>query len=149
MWHRFLPSTIDNNYQGRRLGLWLLTFVLLVKVAQIVSVMVDGPGIVSEADGIPLTTFSVVAAGTVVAAFVGMAISRLLICVVCAIVLLRYRSAVTPMFALLVLHDVAREAVLRSARSGTPIGLRVNIGLIALTVAGVALSAVTRRKANT
>ncbi|MEN3340471.1 MAG: hypothetical protein V7647_4147 [Acidobacteriota bacterium] len=137
---------MNNNYQGRRLGLWLLAAVRVVKVVQIVSVMIDGRRIVSEADGIPLNTFSTEATRTIVAAFMGMGISRLLICTICAIVLLRYRSAVTLMFTLLAVHDVARELVLRPVRSGTPVGMEVNIALIVLTAAGVALSLARRRQ---
>jgi hypothetical protein len=140
MLNRLFPATIDNTYRGHSLGLWLLALVLLVKVAQIVAVMVDGPGIVASADGIPLDTFSAGGARTAVAAFVGMAISRLLICLLCALVLWRYRSAVPLIFLLLALHDVARELVLRPVRTETPIGLIVNIALVMLTVAGIALS---------
>jgi hypothetical protein len=76
----------------------------------------------------------------VVAAFIGMGISRLLISVMCAIVLLRYRSVVTSVFVLLALHDIARELVLRQVRTGTPIGPFVNWALFVLTLCGLALS---------
>jgi hypothetical protein len=135
-----LPPTIDNAYRGRTIGLWLLALVVSVKVAQIVSVLIDGPGIVAAADGIPLDTFSPEAARTVVAAFVGMGVSRLLLCVLCALVLWRYRSAVPLMFVLLALHDVARELVLGPVRSGTPVGPYVNWTLFVLTLVGVVLS---------
>jgi hypothetical protein len=135
-----LPSTIDNTYRGRTIGLWLLGLVLVVKAAQVVAVMVDGPGIVSQADGIPLETFSADAARTVVAAFVGMGVSRLLICVLCALVLWRYRSAIPLTFVLLALHDVARELVLGPTRTGMPLGPYVNWSVVAVTVLGVVLS---------
>jgi hypothetical protein len=141
MLNKLFPSTIGDSYRGHPLALWLLALVLLVKVAQIVSVLVDGQGIVASADGIPLDTFSAEGARTVVAAFVGMAISRLLICLVCALVLWRYRSAVTAIFLLLVVHDIARELVLRPVRRGIPIGQIVNIALIVVAVAGLALAA--------
>ena len=137
------PATVDNTFRGRSLALWVLAFVVLVKLAQIVAVMIDGPGIVTAADGIPLDTFPAAAGQTVVAAFVAMAISRLLVSVVCVLVLWRYRSAAAMLFTLLALHDVARELVLRPVRTEAAIGMIVNIILILLTVAGVALS-VTR-----
>jgi hypothetical protein len=118
-----LPLVIDNGYRGYRLGLWLLGLVLFLKMAQIISVFVDGPGMVADADGVPLATFSARASQTVIAAFTGMGISRLLICIVLALVLWRYRSAIPLMFGLLALHDVAREVVLRPVRVGTPIGV--------------------------
>ena len=135
-----IPAIVDNTYRGYRAGRWLLGFVLFVKVAQIVSLFVDGPGIVADADGGPLATFSEAASRTVVAAFTGMGISRLVICVMLALVLWRYRSAIPLTFGLLALHDVARELVLRPVRMGTPIGLYVNAGLLVLTLAGIALA---------
>jgi hypothetical protein len=140
MLKKLLPDTIDNTYHGHTLGLWLLAAVVAVKVLQVVSVMIDGPGIVASADGIPLETFGARGAETVVAAFVGMGISRLLISVICVIVLLRYRSVVTSVFALLAFHDIARELVLRQVRTGAPIGPVVNGALLVLTLVGLALS---------
>ena len=142
---RLLPAVIDNTFRGHRVALWLLGFVTAVKVAQIVSVMVDGAGIVATADGVPLDTFSGRAAQTIVAAFVGMGISRLFICGVCTTTLLRYRSVVPIVFTALAVHDVARELVLLPIRSGVPIGVYVNLALLALTVAGVGLSIVNRQ----
>jgi flagellar biosynthesis protein FliR len=75
-----------------------------------------------------------------VAAFVGMGISRLFISVVCAAALWRYRSAIPVIFGLLAMHDVARELVLHQVRVGTPIGPIVNVALVLLTLAGLALS---------
>ena len=140
MLNQLLPATIDNTYTGRKLGLWLLAIVLAVKLLQIAIVFVDGPGVVGSADGIPLDTFSAGAAQTVVAAFIGMGISRLLIVILCAIVLLRYRSAVPFVFLLLALHDLARELVLQQVRTGTPIGPYVNWALFVLILAGLASS---------
>jgi hypothetical protein len=102
--------------------------------------MIDGPGILASADGIPLETFGTQGAQTAVAAFIGMGVSRLLISIICAIVLWRYRSVVTPLFVLLVLHDIARELVLQQVRTGAPIGPVVNRALIGVTLAGIALS---------
>jgi hypothetical protein len=39
MLNTLLPTTIDNTYRGRSLGLWLLWIVIVVKVVQIMSVM--------------------------------------------------------------------------------------------------------------
>ena len=141
---RIFPVTIDNTYRGHRLGLWLLAAVVAVKVVQILSVMIDGPGIVQSADGIPLDTFPAAAAQTVVAAFIGMGISRLLLCAICAIALRRYRSVVPFLFALLAVHDVVRELALHAVRTGTPVGPFVNIALIVVTIIGIGF-AVPRR----
>jgi hypothetical protein len=90
----FFPAAIDNAYRGRKLGLGLLAFVLFFKVAQVISVIFGGAGIIAGADGIPLDTFSTDAARTVVAVFLGSGVSRLLICILCAMVLWRYHSSI-------------------------------------------------------
>lgn len=145
---RFLPTTIDNAYRGRKLGLWLLWIVVIVKVVQSVTLIMDSPGILASADGIPLATFPPDAARTAVAAFVGMSVSRLALCLLCAVVLVRYRRAVAPLFVLLLVHDLARELVLGPVRVGAPIGPWVNGALMALTLAGIALATWPARRAH-
>ena len=137
---KFIPRTIDNIYRGPTFALWLLGLVLFVKFAQVLSVFIDGAEMVSSADGVPLQTFSADAARTVVVAFISMGVSRLTICIMCALVLWRYRSAIPMTFTLLALHDLARELVLGSVRQGTPIGPYVNWTLLVLTLLGTVLS---------
>lgn len=140
MFDQLFPRRLDNTYRGYQTALWLLAIVVTVKVLQVVGVMLDGPGIIQGADGIPLDTFSPEASRTIVAAFVGMGISRLFISVVCAAALWRYRSALPVILGLLAMHDIARELVLHQVRLGTPIGPIVNAALVFLTLAGLALS---------
>ena len=143
-----LPSAIDNTYRGRPIGLWLLGFVLLVKAAQTVSVAIGGQDIVGGADGIPFETFSAEAVRTVVATWNGMGVSRMTICVLGALTLWRYRSAIPFVFALFAAHDVAREVVIQPIRTGAPVGPYVNWVLIVLMVLGVvfAVSGSSRRR---
>lgn len=139
--NQLLPAKIDNSFRGHKLALWLFGLVLLVKAAQSVSVLLNGYDIVRDADGVPLQTFTSEGARTVVAAFAGMSISRLAITLLCAIALFRYRSALIFLFALLAVHDVARELVLRPAREGMPLGVFVNLALLVLMLVGMMLSA--------
>src|SRR5574338_886555 len=117
----------------------MLWFVLLIRVMQIVRVPIDPRSIVIDDDAIPLDALPAAAAETVVATFLGMAISRFLICLICAAILWRYRSVIVPVFSLLALHDIARELVLGPVRVGRPVGPYVNWVLIGMTLAGVLL----------
>ncbi len=141
MYNQLLPTKIDNTFQGRKVALWLFGLVLLVKAAQSVRVLIDGFEVIRTADGIPLETYSSASAHAIVAAFAAMGISRLVITIICAVALFRYRSALLFLFALLAIHDVVRELVLHSVREGTPIGLFVNAGLLVVTMVGLVLSA--------
>jgi hypothetical protein len=140
MYNQLFPTKIDNSFQGHKLALWLFGLVLLVKAAQSVSVLMDGYEIVRSADGIPLETYTSGGAHAVVAAFGGMAVSRLTMTLICAIALFKYRSALVLLFALLATHDVVRELVLHPVREGTPIGIFVNLVLFVFILLGLGLS---------
>jgi hypothetical protein len=124
----------------RKAGLFLLWMVVVIKFAQIVSLFVGPVAIVTGADGIPVNTFEPDAARTVIAAFFGMGVSRLMICVVCTLVLWRHHSFIPAVFLLLALHDVARELVLGPVRVGAPVGAYVNWTMVMFTLLGIVLA---------
>jgi len=148
MSNRFLPQPIDNEYRGQRLALWLLGLIVAVKIAQSMSVIFDGYSVVKSADGIPLDTYTPESAQTIVAVWALAGLFRLILSLLCVLVLVRYRSAVPLMFALLVLEFSGRQLILHFipvVRTGTPPGPVVNLILFSLTIAGLALSLWTRR----
>ena len=143
MFATVLPRHLDNGYEGRRIGLWLFAFVVLMKSAQSLAIIFAGAKTARDADGIPLDAFSAAASQTVQAIFAQQSLWRLTVCVVCWIVLLRYRRAIPLMFALLAANYVAGEIVFRFVplpRVGTPPGPAINLVLFALMVAGFAVS---------
>jgi hypothetical protein len=143
MLRKLLPQPADNAYRGRKVALWLFALVVAVKVLQSVIVMVNGHSVVQSADGIPLDTYTPASAQTVVAIWALSGFDRLIIASLCVLVLVRYRSAVAFMFALLAVHYLGREIILHFipiARTGTPPGPVVNLILFVLTIIGFALS---------
>ncbi|MDP9362287.1 MAG: hypothetical protein M3P29_12665 [Acidobacteriota bacterium] len=138
-----LARSIDNTYRGHKLALWLFALVVSVRIFQSILVIFNGYSTVTKADGIPLDTYPAAAAQTVVSLFALYALSRLLIALLCALVLVRYRSAIPFMFALLLVNYLAVQVLLLFVplvRTGTPPASIVNRILIAVTVAGLALS---------
>lgn len=114
-----------------------------MRAAQGVSLLVNGPSIVREADGIPLETFPPAAAQSVVALFVLSGSARLVLSVMAILVFLRYRSAVPLVLALLALDQAAKQLLLYAYplyRVGNPIGPTVNLVLLFLTITGLVLS---------
>jgi hypothetical protein len=114
-----------------------------VKIAQSLSVIFSGYGIARDADGIPIATYPPEAAQQIVALFAQGSLWRLTFGVLGVIVLVRYRSAVPLMLALLLLNYLASELILQFiplVRMGTPPGPYVNFGLFALTTVGIVLS---------
>jgi hypothetical protein len=148
MLNQFLPAHLNNIYRGRRLALWLFGAVVAVRSLQSVLIIVNGYSIARSADGIPLETYTPAAAQTIIALFAISSLNRLLISLVCVVVLVRYRSAIPSMFALLALGYLGGEIILRFipiVRVGTPPGPIVNLIIFALMLIGLALSMWTRR----
>ena len=149
MLNPLFPRTLDNSYTGQKVALWLFGLVVLVRIAQSVLIIFNGPETVMRADGIPLETYPPAAAQNIVALFALYALSRLMISVVCVVMLVRYRTAVPLMFALILLNYLSVQVLIRfvpMVRTGTPPGSIVNRTLIGLTFVGLVLSLWKRRE---
>src|SRR5512146_1542057 len=94
MLDRILPRRLDNEYRGNVLALWLFGVVVMMKAAQSLSIISSGYSVAQGADGIPIDTYPSVIAQTVVAVLAQGSLWRLFFCLVCVLVLIRYRSAV-------------------------------------------------------
>ena len=140
---RLLPQCVDNRYRGYKLALWLFALVVVIKVAMSLNSIFNGYTVASSADGIPLDTFPSAAAQTIVALFAIWGLAHLMICLLCILVLVRYRSMVPLMLALLLLEHLSRRLILQFlpiVRTGTPPGFFINVMLLALMIVGLALS---------
>ncbi len=138
-----LPRRLDNEYRGSRLALWLFGLVVAMKGAQSLAIILNGYPTARDADGIPLDSFTPAVAQTVVAVFAQGSLWRLFFCLLCGLVLLRYRNAVPLMFALLALNYLAGQLVLGFVplpRVGAPVGPHVNLLLFVVMVVGLGLS---------
>ena len=138
-----LPASADRAYHGHRLALWLFAVAVLMAAAMSLVSIFNGYTAASSADGIPLDTYGPAAARTVVTLFALLGLSHLTLCLLCLLVLARYRSLIPLLFALLLLEHLGRKlvvALLPIARTGTPPGSIVNLALLSVMVAGLALS---------
>lgn len=141
--NKFLPQRIDNAYSGHRLALWIFALVVSVKILQTLLAIFNGHSVVVSADGIPLDTYTPASAQTVVAVLALSGLYRLIIYLLCVLVLVRYRSAIPFMFALLALEFLAAQLILHFiplVRTGTPPATFVNRILFALMIVGLVLS---------
>ena len=141
--NRFFPQRIDNTYRGRKLALWLFGLVVAVRITQSILIIVNGHSIARSADGIPLETYAPAAAQTIVALFALSSLNRLITSLLCVLVLVRYRSAIPFMFAVLLLNYLAGQLILQFVplvRTGTPPGPIVNLAMFALMIVGLVLS---------
>jgi hypothetical protein len=112
MFSQLFPLRIDNTYRGHKFALPLFWLIVLVKTAMSVNSIFLGPMVATLADGIPLKTFSPNAARTVLAMFAIWGLGHLMICLLCILVLLRYRALVPFMFLFLLVEHVSRKLIL-------------------------------------
>lgn len=143
MFDALLPRRLDNDYRGSTVALWLFGLVVALKSTQSLAILFNGHQTARDADGIPLDSFAPDVARTVVAVFAQGSLWRLFFCLVCAIVLFRYRNAVPLMFALLASNYLAAQLVfflVPLPRVGAPLGPLVNLLLFVLMVVGLGLS---------
>ncbi|HEY3399224.1 MAG TPA: hypothetical protein VGK03_01210 [Geothrix sp.] len=148
MLDNILPRHIDNTFRGQKPALWFFGAMVFMKTTQSLAVLFGGPSVISSADGIPLDTYVPAAAQTVVSLWALLGLTRFWICLLCVLVLVRYRSMVPFMFALLLLHDLGRSLVLHFLpiiRTGTPPGPLVNQAILVMTMVGLVLSLWTKR----
>ena len=138
-----LPRSLDNEYRGHKLALWLFGLVVAMKSTQSLAIIFNGYPTARDADGIPLDSFTPVVAQTVVAVFAQGSLWRLFFCLLCVLVLLRYRSAVPLMFGLLALNYLAAQLVsifVPLPRVGAPVGPLVNLMLFVVMLVGLGFS---------
>jgi hypothetical protein len=152
MLNQLLPQRVDNTYRGHKLALWLFGLLVLMKTAMSVNSIFLGHKVATSADGIPLDTFPPAAAQTVLALFAIWGFAYVMICLLCILVLVRYRALVPFMFLLLLVEFLGRKLVLHFipvARTGTPPGSYVNLALLAVMIVGLALSLWSQNKLQT
>jgi hypothetical protein len=147
MLDRIFPKQFDNAYRGHRLAIWLLVPVVLVKAAQGVNSAINPRLVMTTADGIPVDSFNAAGAEAAVALFATLGLYVLILPLVSAAALIRYRTMIPFMylmlpivqlgsFALRFAHPLARS----SAYHAMPIGLYINLGFLAVMLVGFALS---------
>lgn len=138
-----LPRSLDNEYRGSRVALWLFGLVVALKGTQSLAILFNGRSTAMGADGVPLDAFAPAAAQTVVAVFAQASLWRLFFCLVGALVLMRYRRGVPLMFSLFALNYLAAQlafAFVPLPRVGAPVGPVVNLILFVLMLVGLGLS---------
>jgi len=143
MLNQLLPRHVDNTYHGHKLALWLFGTLVLMRTLMSVNSIFNAEAVATSADGIPLDAYTPAGARTVLTQFALLGLSNLVICLVCVVVLARYRALAPFMFALLLLHHLGRKLILQAmpiVRAGDPPASVINLILLTLTVVGLALS---------
>jgi hypothetical protein len=149
---RIFPKSIDNQWRGPWAAAWVLGLVLFVKLAISAKTILDARATASGPDGIPLDSFPPAAAAEVVGMFQLVGLGQLMLALVGVIALVRYRSMIPLAYLLLITEHLARKAINLThaeAQAGpTPIGVYVNLALLAVMLVGFGLSLMERKGAG-
>ncbi len=143
MLNKFFPQHADNAYHGHKLALWIFALVVLIRVFQGLNTFLNPRTTARYADGIPLHTYAPAAEQTTASLFSMLGLYAFIIYLICILVLIRYRSLVPVMFALLLLQNIGSKLVfhfLPIIRTGTPPAIYMSWILLSFIVAGLALS---------
>src|SRR4051794_11379625 len=111
MFEGILPRSIDNAYRGRKVALWLLGFLVFIKSVIGVNSIVNGADVMTKADGIALNTFPAAAAQNLIALWALLGLGHIIMAVLGALVLIRYRGMAPLLFALLLLSHLGGRVV--------------------------------------
>lgn len=142
MLNRLFPQRFDNEYRGHALALWIFGLLVLFKGAIGVGVMVNGRNAAVSADGIPLDAFGPAGTQAFVSLFAAWGLGHLMLNLVGATALIRYRAMVPLMYVTLLAEHLGRKLIfwyLPMPRTGAP-GAFINLALVALMVIGLVLS---------
>jgi hypothetical protein len=146
---RFLPPSIDNTYRGYKAALWIFGALLLMRIVMSVNCIFNGYSVATTADGVPVDTFTPAGRQQVVYLFAAWGLAQLAISLIGVLALVRYRSVVPFMFALLLIELLSRKLIGRfipTVSSATAPAPYVNLTLLTLMVAGLALSLWPRKQ---
>ena len=147
MLNRLFPKQADNRFEGHRAALWLLGLFIALKVVMGVNSIFNTEAVAVGADGIPLDSYGPAAARQVLTLFALTSLGQLTLALVGLTVLVRYRSLVPLIFAVLLGEQLARRLIVQgfAIEGGSP-GLYINLGLMALLALGLLLSLVRPRR---
>lgn len=139
--------------RGYGLAIWLLVPILLVKFLMGLNVAglnpwISNRWIAQTADGIPLESFGVAAASTVMFLFASWGLVLFVLSLLGIIVLIRYRAMIPLMYLLLLVEQFGRTGIISLANpivravktDEVSFGFLINWGFVALLAIGFASS---------
>lgn len=143
MLERLLPRRVDAADSGSRAALAILALLALLKLAMGLNSIFNGRRVATSADGIPLDAFAPDAVQTVLALFAAWGLGQVLLGLIAALVVIRYRALAPLAFLLLLVENVGRKAIFHYmpySAAPTTANVVVNATFVALMLAGLALS---------
>ena len=149
MLERLFPRQVDNRFDGHRSALWLLGFLIALKLVVGLNSIFNTALVAQGADGIPLDSFGPAAAREVLTLFALVALGQLILALVALAALIRWRALVPFLYLVSLVEMLARRLIVQSHdvahAAASPIAWYVTWGVLALLALGLALSLIPAR----
>ena len=145
MLQRIFPRQFDNQYRGYSVAIWLLGLLVLVKLLMGGNSIVNTRDVIVNADAIPLESYGE-AASTIVFMFKSWGLNLVLLSLLGALALVRYRAMIPLAYLLLLIENAGRkvfaliEPIHSASSAGPSFALLFNFGFIAALLIGFVLS---------
>lgn len=151
MLSRIFPRQIDNSYRGHWLAIWILVLAAGMKGAQAVTALIEPLYVATGPDAIPIDRYGADAQATFIGIFSLLAMYVLVVPLLSALAVVRYRTMIPLMYLLLLatqlgnvimrgVHPFPRLANPEAGFAGSSFSLYMNLLVLAVTAIGLALS---------
>ena len=109
--NKIFPKSVTNNFAGHKLALYVFGFVVIFTIVRSFIHILAPDGGAQSIAGIPLTTFSTEAQSAVIFMFAVWGLSQMLMGIVYAIVLWKYKSLIPLMYIMIFLEYLLRIVI--------------------------------------
>ena len=146
MLNRIFPKQIDNAFRGHWLAILIFTLLVILRAAMGFNSITLTHMVATGADGIPLDSYGPACAAVVVLFFKNIGLFYLLLSLLGAVVLIRYRAMIPLMYLVLIVQLAGSKMLLYLypivKTSEMPLGFPVNLTMLAVALIGLVLSLV-------
>ena len=146
MFGRIFPKQIDNNYRGHWLAILIFALLVILRAVMGFNSITLTHMVATGADGIPLDSYGPACAAVVVLFFKNIGLFFLLLSLLGAAALVRYRAMVPLMYLVLIIQLAGSRVLLHLypivRTSEMPLGFSVTLTMLAVALIGVVLSLV-------
>ena len=146
MFGRIFPKQIDNNYRGHWLAILIFALLVILRAVMGFNSITLTHMVATGADGIPLDSYGPACAAVVVLFFKNIGLFFLLLSLLGAVALVRYRAMVPLMYLVLIIQLAGSRVLLHLypivRTSEMPLGYSVTLTMLAVALIGVVLSLV-------
>ena len=146
MFSRIFPKQIDNNYRVHWLAILIFALLVILRAVMGFNSITLTHMVATGAAGIPLDSYGPACAAVVVLFFKNIGLFFLLLSLLGAVALVRYRAMVPLMYLVLIIQLAGSRVLLHLypivRTSEMPLGFSVTLTMLAVALIGVVLSLV-------